>query len=150
MKHLRRRIWITGLIAAGLVAVSCSQKPAPLHLNSDECAHCKMMITDPRFAAQIVTVKGKAVKFDAIECLAAYAVQRQSESELQNAKLWVSDFNNPGSWITVDEAVFVKSEEIQSPMGESLLAFGDRAEAESHLKEFPGKLISWNEIKNED
>jgi len=123
MKHLRRRIWITGLIAAGLVAVSCSQKPAPL---------------------------GKATKFDAIECLAAYVVQRQSDSELQNAKRWVSDFNNPGTWITVENAAFVKSEEIQSPMGESLLAFGDRKEAESHLEEFPGKLISWNEIKNED
>lgn len=127
-----------------LLLTACSQEPATIHYGSDECDHCKMMITDPRFASQIVTDKGKAYKFDAIECMAVY--QRQHSDELKGAKLWVNNFDNPGEWLAASNAQYVKSEVIKSPMGKSLLAFPSQVSAEKHLQEMPGKLLGWNDV----
>ena len=123
---------------------ACSQEPDRIHYGSDECVHCKMMITDNRFAAQAVTETGKSLKFDAIECLARYAGEHKSE--LESAKLWVSNFENPGTWVEAEKAFIVKSEVINSPMGESLLAFETEQQMKDHLNEYPGELIAWQRL----
>ncbi|WP_445665828.1 nitrous oxide reductase accessory protein NosL [Fodinibius sp. AD559] len=142
--YLSRILKITVVIGLLLLATACSQEPAEVHYGSDECAHCKMMITDAQFASQIVSDKGKAYKFDAIECMAAH--YRINKDELDGAKLYVSNYNKPGNWLNAKEAQFVKSEEVNSPMGESLLAFPSQKEAEKHLSERPGKLLKWAEV----
>lgn len=124
--------------------VGCSQKPKPINLYEDQGTYCKMVISDRRFAAELVTTKGKSLKFDAIECLADYWVENREE--LKGAKLWVSDFNEPNKWLSIEEAVFVKSREIQSPMGESLLALASQEEVNQHLSKYDGKSISWQTI----
>ncbi|PAU93280.1 hypothetical protein CK503_12720 [Aliifodinibius salipaludis] len=134
-------IAVLGLL---LLATACSQEPAVIHYGSDECTHCKMMITDEQFASQIVTDKGKALKFDAIECMAVY--QRENADELQGAIRYVSDYNQPGNWLKAKEAQFVKSEVVNSPMGESVLAFPTEEEAKKHTSERPGQLLEWAEV----
>lgn len=143
MKTIQATILMTVLL---LFITACSQEPATIHYGSDECQHCKMMITDNRFAAQLVTEKGKALKFDAIECLAAY--KENNSKELKAAKLWVSNYESPGEWLAVPKAQFVKSEVINSPMGASLLALPSEDAAISHIQEKPGELLSWEEVKS--
>ncbi len=144
MTYLSKIIKVIAVIGLLLLATACSQEPAEVHYGSDECAHCKMMITDEQFAAQIVTDKGKVYKFDAIECMAVY--DQQNESELEGAIRYVSDYNNPGNWLDAEEAQFVKSEVVNSPMGESLLGFSSQKEAQEHVNEKPGKLMNWAEV----
>lgn len=144
MMYLTKVLKVIVAIGLLLLATACSQEPAEIHYGSDECTHCKMMITDNQFASQIVTDKGKAYKFDAIECMAVY--HRMNEDELEGAKLYVSNYDNPGSWLNAKEVQFVKSEVVNSPMGESLLAFPSQEEAEEHVSERPGKLLQWAEV----
>lgn len=139
-KPLNILITLSGL----LVVFSCSQKPKPVHLHQDEGAFCKMRISDLRFDAQIVTEKGKAFKFDAIECAADYWVENRND--LKGAKIWVSDFQDPKEFISHDEAIFIKSRGIQSPMGESLLAVSSTKKAKEHLAQYDGKQVTWNTI----
>jgi len=127
-----------------LTLQACSQNPHQTHYGSDECAYCRMMITDNQFAAQAVTQKGKSIKFDAIECMAAYA--GEEKTELENARFWVSDFTVPGNWVEVDQAVIIRSEVINSPMGASLLAIGDADSASAHLAQFPAKKVQWEAL----
>jgi copper chaperone NosL len=142
--YLYKALKIIAVMGLLLLATACSQEPAEIHYGSDECAHCKMMITDDQFASQIVTEKGKAYKFDAIECMAAY--QRERGNELENAKLYVSNYNVGGTWLNAKEAQFVKSEVVNSPMGESLLAFPSEKEAREHVAEKSGTLLKWTEV----
>src|SRR5699024_9401390 len=93
---------------------------------------------------QLVTDKGRSYPFDSIECLAAY--EREHSSELQEARLWVNNYNNPGQWLDALQAQYVKSEVIQSPMGESLLALPSQEEGKKHTDENPGKLMKWKEV----
>lgn|SRR5690554_5163833 len=131
-------------LTAVLIAVSaCSNKPHEIHFGSDECAHCKMVIMDEEFATQIVKKTGKAFKFDSIECLAAYTKEQQPKATDQT--LWVPDFATV-EWVNANDAFFVKSEVIKSPMGMGLLAFKSNEAANNHINQYPGKIISWNEL----
>ena len=136
----------TILLVLVVLISACSQEPAEMHYGSDECVHCKMMITDSQFASQIVTEKGKALKFDAIECMAVY--HRNHSEELKEAKLWVNNYNNPGEWLLAPDAQFVKSEVVKSPMGESLLAFPSQEVAKKHVQDKPGILMNWEKVSN--
>lgn len=141
---IMKRIKQITIACSFLLLMACSQQPAEIHYGSDECAHCKMMITDDRFASQLVLETGKAIKFDSIECMAAYAGDHKPA--LESAKLWVSDFSNPGDWLEVQSAHLIKSEIINSPMGASLLAIGSSEAVKKHLKEYPGEPIEWKRI----
>lgn len=132
------------ILSLWLLAAACSQEPAVIHYGSDECAHCKMMITDNQFASQIVTEKGKAYKFDAIECMTAYS--REHHDDLDGALRYVSNYNEGGTWLRAEEAQYVKSEVVNSPMGESLLAFPSSESARQHMAERPGRLLQWKEV----
>lgn len=136
------RISITVFI---LYLVGCSQEPSKIHYGSDECAYCKMMITNDRFATQLVTDKGRSYFFDSIECMAAY--QKEHKRKLQQAKLWVNNYNSPGQWLDAGQAQYVKSKVVQSPMGESLLAFPSATEAEKYTADNSGRLMQWKEVK---
>lgn len=145
--QLYRKYMMKAVLVLMIGLTGCSQEPAEIHFGSDECVHCKMIITDQRFASQMVTTKGKSMKFDSIECMAAFVNRNQEQSE--EAKLWVSDFNKPGQWIPLEMAVIIKSEVIKSPMGESLLALSGNKEVDAHLESYPGKKLRWNQIINQ-
>jgi copper chaperone NosL len=142
MNILKNPILFTVLVS--FLLISCNQEPVEIHYGSDECAHCRMMITEQQFAAQLVTKKGKVYKFDAIECLAAY--NNQNGDDFTAPMLWVTNYNKPGEWLNVKNAQFVKSEEINSPMGESLLALPSFQKAEEHIAERPGTIMNWEEV----
>lgn len=141
MNGLRK---ITATLALAFLMAACSGGPAEIHYGSDECAHCKMMIAEPAFASQMVTSTGKAVKFDAIECMGDYRSEHPEEAD--GASFWVSDFNEPGNWLSLAEAVLIRSDEIRSPMGAGLLAVGSEQAAERHLAEYPGERIEWERV----
>ena len=84
-----------------------------------------MTISDIRYSAQIIE-KRKAHKFDDIGCMLAYAQSKNISPE--NARIWVMDFDN-STWIRGDEAYFVTSPEIHTPMGYGIIAFKDPIKA---------------------
>ncbi|MDZ7721091.1 MAG: nitrous oxide reductase accessory protein NosL [Balneolaceae bacterium] len=110
------------LILPGLILLSAclSQEPSEIQLHTDECTYCKMVISDTQFAAQLVSDKGKAYKFDSIECMAAFTHQNPEIAE--NAKLYLSDYTQNKSWMLLENASVYHSEDVQSPMGLSLFA----------------------------
>jgi copper chaperone NosL len=102
-----------------------------------------MTIVDKQHAAQIVTKKGKAFKFDAMECM----VNHLKEVDLATIELFlINDYQAPGELINATKATFLISKEIPSPMGEYLSGFQSRVEAENVEAENKGKLYSWNEL----
>lgn len=102
-----------------------------------------MTIVDKPFASELVTVKGKAYKFDSIECLAQF-VQESDKSE--HALLLVRDFNSPDDWINAENAFFLISKSIPSPMGGYLSAFATLDAAKSMRHKMGGEIFSWNEV----
>jgi copper chaperone NosL len=90
----RRRLVIAA--AAALAAACGSPGPRPVALAEEVCRHCHMTITDPRFAAELVTTRGRVYVFDDIGCLAAFVAGESVPSTVVHS-LWVHDFLHPDS-----------------------------------------------------
>jgi hypothetical protein len=98
------RNWVLAVVAAAVVLAACSIEPQPIHLGSEECSHCRMIITDREFAAQALNTKGRAFSFDAIECLAEWVRAGEAVPAAELHSLWVSDFGDSENWIAAEDA----------------------------------------------
>lgn len=137
----------TVLIALTMViSWSCSVEPQPINYGSDACEFCKMTIVENRWAAEIVTDKGKAYKYDAIECMMNY-MNRNDISPNNLALLLVDDYSQPGVLIDATKATYIKSEAIPSPMGAFLSAFSNQDTAETTVDEKGGEVFDFTELK---
>lgn len=125
------------------IFASCEVSPKPINYGSDGCHFCSMTIVDKQHAAQFVTKKGKAFKFDAVECM----VNHLKDVDVATIGLFlVNDYQAPGELIDAKKATYLISKEIPSPMGEYLSAFKSRVEAAHIEDKNNGKLYSWNEL----
>ncbi|HKP30212.1 MAG TPA: hypothetical protein VJU15_12450, partial [Gemmatimonadales bacterium] len=106
--ELRRGRRSTGLAAASLAAVAAcgAPGPKPIVLGETPCAHCHMSISDPRFAAELVTTHHRTRLFDDAGCLAAFVAEGAGEAQAIRS-LWVSDYVHPGIMLRAEQAHFV-------------------------------------------
>jgi len=146
MKKRKKRLSVK--LAAALILLlfaACSKEPVPINYGNDNCDYCMMTIIENKFGTELITGKGKIFKFDSIECLAAY------ESELGNNEVdskWVTDFAGTHQLINHNDAYFLFSKQLRSPMGLYLSAYSSVDELEKIKSEFGGEKITWNELVN--
>jgi copper chaperone NosL len=117
---MRRKRGIRWLVAVGMLAGCQSDdfnRPPTVHYGEESCASCRMIISDERFAAAIVTTTGDAFKFDDIGCL----IQHEAGHLRPNVAYWVHEYKGHG-WVNAHEATFIHSPSIVSPMGHGLAA----------------------------
>lgn len=116
-----------------LIAMSlsgCDAGPEPMRYGQDECTGCKMTIADQRFGAEIITKKGRVLKFDDLCCMADYVKEGHiTEGEIKQRV--VADFNHPNLFLPVESALFLKNDELKSPMRADSAAFATEAELQS-------------------
>lgn len=125
------------------IIFACSNGPEPIIYGEDSCDYCRMSIVDKQHAAQVVTVKGKNYKYDAIECM------------INDLKNWdkpsveshlVADYSNPGNMIDAQKASYLISKEIPSPMGEFLSAFANESKRDETLESSGGEKYNWDQL----
>lgn len=129
-----------------LVVSACAQKPKPIDYGKDACSHCKMIITDPKFGAELVTTKGKIFIFDDLNCYWDFRAQQQID-EAQIAHSVVFLFNKPKAYVEASEACFLYADGIRSPMGSRIAAFSDQASCEKQNKKFKGQVMNWEAVR---
>ena len=125
------------------ILYSCSIEPKPIQYGSDACSFCKMTIVQQIHGAEIVTNKGKVYKFDAVECM----INFKNEMSKEQPKLFLTNhYHTPKELISAEEAAFLISENLPSPMGEYITAFKSKSAANEIQKELNGKVYSWSEL----
>jgi copper chaperone NosL len=102
-----------------------------------------MTVADERYATELITKKGKVHFFDSVECLAAFYLEQNPD---EVASLWVTDFHTQARMIQVQDAFFLRSKDLRSPMGMNLTAFGDGISRESVLNSFIGEILDWSGV----
>ena len=132
------------LLLLGSLFMSCTPTPEPIAFGEDMCAHCKMTIVDEPFAAEVVTHKGKAYKFDAIECMMQFLQIKQSD---KMALVLVRDFENPKEWQDAAQCNYLISKELPSPMGAGLSAWLSKENAAAMQAQKGGELYDWASLQ---
>ena len=133
------------LVIITMLVLHCgTNEPKVISKNQEKCEHCYMKIMDMRFDSQLITSKGKRFHFDSIECMGQYTKNAQANF----TKIWVKDFLGSGKYIEIQDAYFLNSEKIPSPMGAYLSAYLDSDARDKVMSEMGGKIISWEEILN--
>ena len=138
-----RRSWA---VTAFLLVAGCGEpKPATIVYGTDECRHCHMTIADPQFAAELVTRKHKAYRFDDAGCLAAFvAAGDVPGTEIHS--LWVNDFLAPDSMLRVEDAVFLQTDSVRTPMNTRVIALRPGPRADSLRAAWNGELLNWQGV----
>lgn len=133
------------LFLLGFLATSCSQQPEEIAYGTDQCEYCRMTIVDKIHGAEIVNDKGKAFKYDAVECM----VNDLEDFDSGTPSLFlVNHHDQPTQLIDATEAHYLVSKNLPSPMGAFLTAFPSKEAALSGLKKHGGELKTWEELRN--
>lgn len=130
------------LVVIGILLTSCNVKPQEINYGEDACHYCSMTIVDRQHSAELVTDKGKAFKFDAIECM----IHHLEETTTPMAFYLVADYFKPGEFIDANNATFIISPNIPSPMRANLSAIKLKEKAISLQAEKGGSLYTWDEL----
>lgn len=143
-KKIRKALnTVIGLIGLLLIQ-SCSKGPQPIAFGKEACYFCKMVISDKRFGAELITKKQKIYKFDDAHCIASFLKSNYLSNE-QIAEVYLVDYAQNGQLIQAEQSFLLKSEELRSPMGGNVAAF---ASTDSLLKlqaMLHGEQIRWQE-----
>lgn len=120
--------------------------PPNIHYAQQECDACRMIVSEDRFAAALVLSGEREVRklvFDDVNCL----IQHMSKEPLAaNSHAYVHDFETK-TWIVASSATFVRSAKLHTPMASQVIASSSRQSAETLLKDYPGSILSWNEVQ---
>src|SRR6478735_6007692 len=130
-----------------LFFVSCTAAPRPIKSGKDACEYCKMTITDPRFAAELITSTGKLFVFDDLHCLKGYYAEHTAK--LKDASFYVVDFVS-GELVPSNEVQLVQSEKAHSPMGSNTIAFKNVTDQQQYLQSNSGVPVNWKAIIKRD
>jgi copper chaperone NosL len=126
---MKRVAWLV-LVLLGLALAACGGgqgglQPPQIFYGEDTCAKCGMIISDPKFAAALLTTDRESRKYDDIGCMLDDYVQYG----LNVAASYVHDYNSE-AWLDAKAAFFVEAD-VHTPMASGLVAFGERAAAEA-------------------
>lgn len=135
------------LIIFFLTLSSCiSPKSEPIKLNKDKCDNCGMTITDPKFAAELVTKKGRVYKYDDLKCMLNY--RKDNLAKLENAQYYVSNFLADNGLLSLETVFLIKGEELNSPMGGNIAAFNNKTTANEYAIKYKATLVNWTTLTN--
>jgi copper chaperone NosL len=108
-------------LAVWLVACAChTGPPAPAALDpeNDICTTCHMLISDPRFASQIVAPNEEPRFFDDLGCLHAFLVKTPLKP---SSAVYVADHRTK-AWVAAADAVYSAVDAPGAPMGSRFIA----------------------------
>jgi copper chaperone NosL len=144
---VKTRLCPAVLLSVLLLSAACDRGPQEIRIGQQECDHCRMMISQEQFAAQLITQQGRQYAFDAIECMAAL-VDSGDGRELDVHSLWVPDFLNPGNWMEAESAWYLQSDGLRSPMALNFSAYSNEDFARSQQSEFGGDVVRWVDVRD--
>ncbi len=121
------------LLAAFAGCTSGNVRPVDIY-PEDMCAHCRMAVTDQRFAGEVITTEREVFKFDDLGCLEAF---QEGHHGLRVKAVFVKEYTTK-AWLEYDRAVIVTTA-IPTPMGSGKIALPDSSAARQFLAMYGGQ-----------
>src|SRR5512143_1808762 len=131
--------------AAVAFAVACRPgvpEPAPLDTRHEQCASCRLAVSDARLASQLVAPGELPRFFDDLGCLADFLKAGRAPP---GATAFVADHRTK-VWVRADRAVYSRVPGLETPMGSHLVAHADAASRAADADAQTGVLVTLSEL----
>ncbi len=118
---------IIGGLLMMLLLTACDggpARPVAIDVRNDVCAQCRMVISTPKTAAQLLAPGEEPLLFDDLACLRAFT---QTTAVPPGSAVFVADHLS-SEWLRIEDAVFTEVPGLQTPMGGGLLAHRSTAD----------------------
>jgi len=125
---------------------SCTVEPRAIDYGNDGCQHCKMILMDTKFGAQVVTKKGKIFIFDDVNCLMSFLESEEISMETDTKNILVTDYHSPETLVDATIAFYLKSDTFKTPMASQIVAFEDYETLKTYKAKNGGVYLAWGEL----
>ena len=122
-----------------------ADQPPSVQLGDSVCAQCNMIISDARWATATIVEgqRGPDPKlFDDFNCQVNYEVEHPEETIITR---WSHDYIS-ADWLRTEDATFLMSSELRTPMGSRVAAFAITSEAEAAHADLTGDLMDFQTL----
>lgn len=116
-----------------------SSGPVEPKWDRDVDPRCGMVISDPRFAAQIRDPNRQVTKFDDIGCAMFWLMQQPFSEQTANTEYWVADYRQ-GGWLDARQAHYLAGK--KSPMGYHYAALAEAEAGTISYQEMKKRILS--------
>ncbi|NQV41587.1 MAG: nitrous oxide reductase accessory protein NosL [Candidatus Marinimicrobia bacterium] len=134
------------VVLLAILVISCEPTVQAINYGQDGCSYCRMTIVEDLYGSEILTTKGKAHKFDSIECLAAFVIKGDLPKEKIHS-LYFTDFEDAGNLYPLQGLIFVQAKKLKSPMGLNLSAFRTQKTADDVALLYFGETMTWEQVQ---
>ena len=150
LKHRSNRTLFLSLLLLFVIlsaacggAATAELTPPTIHYGEDICEFCGMIMSDERYAAGYLTEAGEERIFDDVGGMFQAHLQMQEEV----AAFFVHDYEDV-VWLRAEEAHYVLSEDLATPMLFGLAACATEQRAERLAGEVGGTVLTFDEVMN--
>ena len=130
------------LLAAACAGTEAAEGPPDINYGRDVCFECGMIISEERFASAYRLADGTEKLFDDIGGMLKHG---HSEGEITAADVWVHDYETE-AWVTADQAFFIVTRSIATPMAFGIISFDDKTRAEAVAHGLDADVVGWDVI----
>jgi copper chaperone NosL len=101
-----------------------------------------MIISEARFASAYRLPDGTEKLFDDTGGMLKHG---HANGEIADASAWVHDYDTE-EWVVADDAFFIVTRSIATPMAFGIISFGDGARAEAFAADVDADVVGWETI----
>lgn len=145
----KSKLFSIGIISLLLLALSfqaCQGNigPKPIKYGTDQCAYCKMTVSDQRFGTQLQTKKRRTYNFDDVQCMISFVKESNVKKE-EVAAFYLPDYLS-NSLLPAEKLFYLKSDELKSPMRGNIAAFKSLEDLEKTKASLGGTILKWDDL----
>jgi copper chaperone NosL len=130
------------LALGGAACASGPPEPVAIDTLNDQCAACRMVISDPAFAAQIVVPGEEPRLYDDLQCLRDGLA---AAPPARGARVFVAD-HRTGAWVAAAAAIYVRIPDLATPMASHWVAYADAASRRADPYAASGVAMAASEV----
>lgn len=139
------------VLLAGVVLSGCRLEvdggPPEIRYGDSLCAYCGMIISDARFATATILMGDRGHEpyvFDDFNCQKTFDL---NHAEDQVVDRWCHDYES-SSWIQMENAWFVQSDQLRTPMASNLASFAGKESADAAAESLGGVVLDFEAFQD--
>lgn len=140
--------WLTPalLLAPGSCGRQETMGPPTIYYGQDVCDACAMIVSDERFAAALVELRDGDVATRLFDDVGELLGAEPGPAEGRVA--WYVHDMQSLAWLGAQDAFYLRSEALHTPMAFHVAAFATREAAENARGEYGGDVLTFAEIRS--